>query len=322
VAVRDAPTDQKCDGRRRGQFRRVKITETNAIDDLAPGLDRPLVATIERAIDPDRSRRFESAREMEHALAESLAPPSASIGKRTSSAKTAATGLFGRAQLTVASLVVLTASMLLVAPVRDWLTRRASPPGSRGDMPAAAVTQTRGLSRVPAPDEYQFLGRPSPDGRAYTFTDMDGNLAVFDPTTGVRQQLTDKRVSNGNTYMSAPFSADGRFIAYSWEVTPDQWELRVMPAAGGDPRVVWRSGPLIVHPLQWSPDGARLLVMLERRDGDRHLAVTSLADGSSTRIAAVDSSHTAASLSPDGRVLLSLAMATTSLHSGRRTGPA
>lgn len=112
-----------------------------------------------------------------------------------------------------------------------------------------------------------WLG-PSPDGRqlvGYIPLERPGQLGVASADGQIRR-LTGPP---GNAPGDAPrFSRDGRWIAYNWYPEGTDWqslEIRVIPAAGGEPRVIHTSGYAV--PMDWSPDGRQVAVADFRDDG-------------------------------------------------------
>jgi Tol biopolymer transport system component len=148
------------------------------------------------------------------------------------------------------------------------------------------------------------MGRPSPDGRTFTYTDISGDLAVFDTGSGATRKITQKGQSTESAYLNSATSFDGTHVAYTWEAADGAKELRIIPVEGGSPRIILRVTDGYPHPLQWSVDGTRMLTMLERDDGPRTLAMLSVSDGRLTPIAEIDARHSSASLSPDGRYVV------------------
>ena len=251
---------------------------------------------LSHALDPDPKARFASADVMGAALTTVVAPPASSLeGSRAP-----------RRRLSVIVLSTLTAVVTsgLVAPILWPAVQRfnggGAPPGG-----AAAALATAGprLGRVEAPAG-QFWGQPSPDGRLFTFVDMQGDLGVFDPRSGTQRLLTQQQGSGAFAYESSTFSADGQQVAYAWGTADGARELRIVSSAGGTSRLL-RSDPReVAHPLDWSEDGRLVLVRLEPHDGTRQLGIIDVHSGGLQRLNQVDGSHTAATISPDGRYVV------------------
>jgi len=148
---------------------------------------------------------------------------------------------------------------------------------------ARAGASRLSIRRVPDLDMY---AKPSPDGRYLAFTDWNsGNLAVLDVATGSTRPLT-KDASFGDTGRYAEFSAwsrDSRRIACQWEVygaKESRSELRVVSLQGDTPpRTIAIPGARWVEPLDWSPDGSRILCLYGMGNRAPGLALLAVASG-------------------------------------------
>jgi serine/threonine protein kinase/Tol biopolymer transport system component len=266
------------------------------LSELRPGLPSAFVDITERALSPSRADRFPTSADMQRSLAALLSVPA--VNDREGATRPHDRRRWQRRWLPIgAAGVAIAAAVFSAAPVRN-MTRGAL---SRLGKPSS---QGRQLNRVPAPTEMQFWGRPSPDGHAYTFVDFDGNLAVFDPSSGERRLLVDLKSSGAFAYESSTFSADGARIAYACGLSDGARELRIVPINGGVSQVVWRSTTEVAHPLDWSSDGQRILVRVERDDGSRELGWIGVANGAAHRLVGVGAPHATATLSPDGRYVV------------------
>jgi len=274
------------------------------LSELRPDLPAAFVDITERALSPRRADRFATSADMGRALAAHISVPA--VNDREGATRRDDQRHWQRRWLAIgAGGLAIAAAVFSSAPVRDRARGALSRFGAR--LPYAAgmpSTQGRQLNRVPAPTEMQFWGRPSPDGRAYTFVDFDGNLAVFDTNSGERRLLVDLKSSGAFAYESSTFSVDGARIAYACGLSDGTRELRIVPIAGGVSQLVWRSTTDVAHPLDWSSDGQRILVRLERDDGSRQLGWIAVASGEANRLVGVDAPHATATLSPDGRYVV------------------
>ncbi len=157
-----------------------------------------------------------------------------------------------------------------------------------------------------------FEGKPSPDGRFLTFVDWDtGDLAVRDLLTGQNRRLTKKGSwfeSNEFALLSA-VSPDGKQVAYTWFNKENLWDLRVLPLdaspENAKPRILSRNTDYI-QPVEWSPEGKRILSLLTRKDGTGQAVFVSLADGSVQVVKTTPAGPgvEGISLSPDGRYIV------------------
>lgn len=298
-------------GRSIAEIKRVHANGTRtSLRDLRSDLPAPFTDVVERALEPCSSERFPSAADMERALVETLTAPSPITNRVATSVLrdgTLAWHDWSRGmKLMVGTCLLALAGGLLSTTAWPGLILGFFGPASRSLDTAGVVgsTQNRQLRRVPAPMDHMFWGQPSPDGRSYTFVDMNGDLGVFDTRSGERRRLTDRAYSSGSAYESSTFSVDGSQIAYAWEAADGARELRIIPAGGGKSRLVWRGADEVPHPVDWSQDRGQILCLFERRDGQRVLGVVSVAAAAVTRITAVNSGHSTAILSPDGRYMV------------------
>jgi Tol biopolymer transport system component len=146
-------------------------------------------------------------------------------------------------------------------------------------------------------------GTTSRDGHFLAFVDWSSNdLAVRDLASGHDLRLTDSTTHRGSYPQSMSFSPDGREIAYTVGAE-SLATIRVISAAGGIPRVVYRGPAAIANVCEWTQDGLGLLVTLEGNRGKTELGVVTLADGVfRPRVVRRGIHH--AGLSPDGRFVV------------------
>ena len=147
----------------------------------------------------------------------------------------------------------------------------------------------------------------SADGRYMGFTDYStGDLGIRDLKTGKSRRLTNTGGwAKDRAWAEFPvISPDGRQIAYTWWDVGAKAELRVIPAAGGNPKTVWQGNSENLLAQSWTPDSKQLLVLHAPPSGDSKIAMLSLQDGSLHEIKSVKPQgrrQLTASLSPDGR---------------------
>lgn len=127
------------------------------------------------------------------------------------------------------------------------------------------------------------LGAPSPDGRFLSCVDpATGDLAVRESDGAIRR-VTRKATPKEFAYFST-ISPDSRQIAYAWFNEEGYYDLRVVPAAGGEPKTLFRSEEAgFVQPSAWSPDGKLVLTLFFRKDNISQIALVP-ADGSPMRV--------------------------------------
>jgi len=140
------------------------------------------------------------------------------------------------------------------------------------------------IRRVP---DLDMFAKPSPDGKFLAFTDWDsGNLAIRDVVTGATRALTKDGVLGGGKSQYAMFSSwsrDSRRLAYQWDVddaTGSRSEFRVISLDGNTPpETITISGARWVEPLNWSPDGLRILCAYGPTVGETKHALVGVSHG-------------------------------------------
>ena len=213
---------------------------------LRSDVPRKVASIIERAIDPRPERRYESGAAMATHLR-------ASQGRLTRSSWVA---LFSLA-LVVGVLVAVPALRRAgvssrVSAVRPPLTVASTP-----------VTSTPGTKAHPA---------LSPDGTRVAFAwwnpSGESEIYVKDMAADKTTQIT--RTVGGENYPT--WSPDGRFLAfnrlYRDHAGKPASALLIIPAAGGQERVIWQGvGGLLGPGLDWSPDGSQIAVSMRASVG-------------------------------------------------------
>jgi Tol biopolymer transport system component len=206
--------------------------------------------------------------------------------------------------------ILSTLSLVLVIAACGDERERVAPAAlaASGATPAATTWRAWGGPGV------ELSGAPSPDGRLLSFVDWDtGDLAARDLETGEARRLTDKGSwqESGEYALASVWAPDGGAVAYSWfKPRPPQhlihYELRVVDAAGGEPRVVYSNPgnvPYLV-PQAWSPDGRWILTALYGADRTIQLALISAATGEARVLKSLGwREPTKAAFSPDGRFI-------------------
>ena len=169
-----------------------------------------------------------------------------------------------------------------------------------GDQPAAetARTRQRAVQRENEPQtagdrvvwsDFAVFGDGdvSPDGRLVSDTDFQKlQFIVRDLQSNTTRVLGEW--TNGANY-SSTFSPDGRQLAYGWRTYGDDTrqhvnEIRVVDVNQPGPiqprRVYGNADISIFNALDWSPDGRTLLVLAEREDRTKQIALVGVHDGS------------------------------------------
>jgi Tol biopolymer transport system component len=160
--------------------------------------------------------------------------------------------------------------------------------------------------------EVDTLGTVSPDGRYLSFTDWrTGDLAVRDLSTGTSLRLTDKGpwTQSSDYSEETAISRDGSQIAYAWyNSSRNRYELRILrtdAAPGSAPRVVFENPDVVwIAPYDWSPDGKRLAVQVQRLDRTAQIGIISVSDGGFRPLKSIDWRGTSRMFfSPDGSLV-------------------
>ena len=147
------------------------------------------------------------------------------------------------------------------------------------------------------------LGAPTADGRLVTCVDpASGNLAVLETKTGKLRRLTDKITAKEFAYFSVP-SRDSARVAYAWFNDAGFYDLRVIPTAGGEPRVLFRNEEAgFVQPTSWTPDGKQILTLFFRKDNVSQIALVNAESGAVRVLRSLNWVYPKRmEISPDGR---------------------
>jgi len=149
------------------------------------------------------------------------------------------------------------------------------------------------------------LGAPSRDGSFLTCVDpASGDLAVLDVASGKLRRLTHKggKAAKEFAYFSAP-SRDGARVAVAWFNEAGFYDLRVVPVAGGEPRVLYRNEEAgFVQPTSWTPDGRQILTLFFRKDNISQIALVDAESGAVRVLRSLNWVYPKRmEISPDGR---------------------
>ena len=257
--------------------------------DVPHGLD----ALVERAIDPNPTRRFADAAHVQNAL-RTVLPGSASQGSTSRPLR-----------VRTAWLITAAAGMLIATVVvgQKLLTQTsgASRNGSRPDAIGFAASTGLQMRKVVSPQMGLFkAGTPSFDGRRYSNTDLNQDLTVFDLQTGGTFRVTDRGDSPEMASFSV-LSADGQLVAYAWTTADDGFELRVSDIKGKHAVVLVPRRAEAVTPVEWSRDGTQVLCLLSERDGSVRVALVDTANGAVRLLPALKTAPGHVTLSADNR---------------------
>lgn len=257
-------------------------------------LDLPgvFIGAVERALDPDPTRRFQSAADLEHALNSALHSRYPTPGWFTPR--------FALGALAVAAMAIATAVPAFQR--RGWEST-AWERTSKSE-PAPAALSPVATRRVALPDS-PYPSRPSLDGRYFPFIGSDRNVGVLELQTGRIRSLTTTRTTAEFAYGTSVVSPDSRFVAFTWADASRRSTLRVVNIDTGEVRVVWpHEGGVDLQPLEWSGDGRAILAMGPRQNGTVQIASIDSSDGRRRVLWEGPFRPMGASISPDGRLLV------------------
>ena len=169
---------------------------------------------------------------------------------------------------------------------------------------AAGAPATTGTRIVWTNPDSLSSGRVSPDGRFMSLTDWsNGDLVTLDLATLQSRRITGNESDSWEFPQSSIVSPDCKQIAYAWYNTGDTYDLRVTTIDRPKPRTLLTEETEI-EPLDWSPDGAQLLVSIRKSTTDStiDLVLVNVADGSRQSLYAAARTASGA-YSPDGRFI-------------------
>jgi serine/threonine protein kinase/Tol biopolymer transport system component len=259
--------------------------ERLSLSSASADVSRALALVISRAIDPDPSKRFRSAKAMLEALE--------NVQRAVESRRRTRNWLAGTALLVAVAVV---AAVVRQDGGRDRPSQGALSPyfGSSAEKRAVHTPQ----AMIP--------GTPSPDGRFFPYSELGtGNLAIYEFATGTSRVLTRNGDGGDENYATESIvSSDDHRLAYSWEDgSCGCSQLRVIDSDGANERTLYGGpGKAEVLPLEWSSDGGQILGRRRQGGSQTEIVLVSVVDGS-VRVVRTVSGLGHVSLSPDGRVL-------------------
>jgi Tol biopolymer transport system component len=171
---------------------------------------------------------------------------------------------------------------------RDYADQREAVAIARMRLrPDSRMGSRRGDRAVWTGSGVDLFGTISPDGRVLTYTDWarTNNLMLRDLQTGTSQPLTNNTTFGEFGYTNfSVISRDGQQIVFNWQPRDTgREELRVMSLQRPGLTASWRlyenQGKDFVRPLDWSPDGKRIAVLVEREDGSSQIGFIDVLSG-------------------------------------------
>jgi serine/threonine-protein kinase len=277
------------DAHRAGQRARLR--------DARADLPDAFIDIVEKAIDPEPSRRFDTVDALESALTRFRAPVDESSRRIT---------LWKDRRVLVAAGIAVS-----VLGYAAFATRGGG--ASAIDRPQHT---TRRISLAPN----LRLGPPSKDGQFMTYvSNSTGDVGILEVATGNMRVVAPGRGSEGSgvTWLDRSGDSGPRFnapwalavlspgndrVAYTWSLSQETFELRVASEDGKSHRTLLpRQSEYEPVPVQWSPDGREILCWFLHRNEEAALVMVSPADGSIRRLYHKKGGLPSTALSPDGR---------------------
>lgn len=199
--------------------------------------------------------------------------------------------------------------------MRDYADQAEAVAVARTRLQAAAATAPAAATagtvnrQVWRGDGVDVLGSITPDGRRLSYVDWEtGDLAIRDLAAGTSRRLTNKGSwKDSDDYAeSSTVSRDGARIAYAYyNHQHRRYELRVRALSAAptveattlldSPEIIW------VAPSDWSPDGSRIALQVQRMDRTAQVGFVTVESGAFTPLRSIDWRGTSRMFfSPDG----------------------
>jgi Tol biopolymer transport system component len=121
---------------------------------------------------------------------------------------------------------------------------------------------SRGTSRVRSEFGGYIDPAWAPGGHELAVARSGSGLNLIDVRTGMTRRLT-----RGSTDDRPTWSPDGRRIAFERQVSPTNWDIYLVPSAGGTPRPLMRT-PAQETSAAWSPNGRWIAFARQGRNGN------------------------------------------------------
>lgn len=196
---------------------------------------------------------------------------------------------------------------------RDYADQREAVAIARTRLRRDSTTaSSRGDRAVWTGSDVDLFGTISPNGRFLSYTDWarTNNLMLRDLQTGTSQPLTNNTTFGEFGYTNySVISRDGQQVVFNWQPRDTgRQELRVMslqrPGLSASSRLFENQGKDFVRPFDWSPDGKRIAVQVEREDQSSQIGVIDVPSGTLRVLKSIEWRGTNKIVfSPDGRYI-------------------
>lgn len=180
---------------------------------------------------------------------------------------------------------------------RVLLKNRVPRPGEKRvrETSLETVAVATGLRRLVYRDRTTFEAPNwSRDGKSFLIN-RDGGIYTLPLKRGEPRRLDTGKVDRNNNDHGLSF--DGRWLALSSGGGTKGSQIYLVPATGGEPRLITPEGPSYWH--GWSPDGATL-AYCARRNGNFDIYTIPVAGGPERRLTTAESHDDGCEYTPDG----------------------
>ncbi|MCH7557616.1 MAG: serine/threonine-protein kinase [Planctomycetes bacterium] len=249
---------------------------------------------VMKALEKDRTRRYETANELAADIERHLGNVPVSAGPPSAGYRLHKFVLRHRAAVITFSLVTAALAIGATTATLTFLTSGRL----TGMVEHASGMNQRHVWNV-SPSS-SLTGGISADGRYLSYVDWTaGNLAVRDLVTDANWLVTENTDSTWKNIdgwaESSTISPDGKQIAYSWynQKGVNFYDLRIIDVGGTNMRVLYHDASIFfIKPYAWSPDGKNILAyfsdaernLVDEKTGElfrkAYLMLVSAADGS------------------------------------------
>ena len=175
-----------------------------------------------------------------------------------------------------------------------------------GVRPQVASAQGRAARQILSGPGVDDTGSPSADGKYLSLTDWEtGDLAIRDIASETQRRLTAQSAPYSDGYAFRPhLSGDSKLVAFTW-VKKTGADLRLVGSDGAKLRTLYSYPEFnYLEPAGFSPDGKRILTVLNAANEADKIAFVSVADGGVQLLKTLPwGSLGRMNLSPDGRYI-------------------